>query len=178
MKMLPHRKKTLHASSAMQKGAVLYVALVMLILLALIGIVGMQVTGLQEKMSANYRNVNLAFQNAEAQARVAECDIEALVNRTSVNCGGGTPANIDQICDTGFDATNWAASRAMGDPVADVTAVRSIGKCISGNTSLGMGVKPESEDPNPVFQITAYATDFGAGNNPTADAAVDTIFRP
>ena len=178
MNMLPRRNKPSPASPARQKGAVLYVALIMLILLALIGIVGMQVTGLQEKMSANYRNVNLAFQNAEAQARVAECDLEAMVNRTSVNCGGGTPANVDQICDTGFDATNWASGRAMGDPVADITAVRSIGKCISGNTGLGMGVKPESEDPNPVFQITSYATDFGAGNNPTADAAVDTIFRP
>lgn len=176
--MLPRRKTPAFASAAGQKGAVLYVALVMLILLALIGIVGMQVTGLQEKMSANYRNVNLAFQNAEAQARVAECDVEALINRTSVNCGGGTPANIDQICDTGFDASNWAAGRAKNAAIAGNTIVRSIGKCISGNTGLAMGVKPESEDPNPVFQITSYATDFGAGNNPTAGAAVDTIFRP
>lgn len=176
--MLSRRDKVSYASASSQKGAVLYVALIMLILLALIGVVGMQVSGLQEKMSANYRNVNLAFQNGEAQARTAECNVEAQVNRTVANCGGGAAATVDQICDTGFDATNWASGRAMSDPVADVTVVRSIGKCISGNTSLGMGVKPESEDPNPVFQITAYATDFGAGNNPTADAAVDTIFRP
>jgi hypothetical protein len=39
-----------------------------------------------------------------------------------------------------------------------------------------MGVKPESEDPNPVFQITAYATNMA--ENPTADASVDTVFRP
>lgn len=171
------RRITPHFAGS-QQGAVLYVAMIMLILMALIGVVGMQVAGLQEKMSANYRNVNLAFQNAETQARVAECDVEVLVNRTSVNCGGGIPANIDQICDTGFDATNWASGRAMNDAAADVTMVRSIGKCISGNTGLGMGMKPESEDPNPVFQIISYATDFGAGNNPTADAAVDTIFRP
>ncbi len=174
--MLSRRKKSPYASSARQKGAVLYVAMIMLILLALIGIVGMQVSGLQEKMSANYRNVNLAFQNAEGRARAAECNVEAQVNRTVVSCGTGLAPTVEQICDTDHDATNWAAARAMGDPAASSTVVRSIGKCISGNTGLGMGVKPESEDPNPVFQVTVYATDFV--NNPTADAAVDTIFRP
>ena len=38
-----------------QRGAVLYVALIMLLLLAMIGVVGLQVTGLQERMSSNYR---------------------------------------------------------------------------------------------------------------------------
>ena len=44
-----------HSSPNRQSGAVLYVALVMLVLLALIGIVAMQVAGLQERMSANYQ---------------------------------------------------------------------------------------------------------------------------
>jgi len=156
-----------------QRGAVLYVALIVLILLALIGVVGMQVAGLQEKMSANYRNVNVAFQNAEEQVRETECYVEAQVNRTATACGA---VEIEQICDTGFDATNWASERAMDDPVENSQLVRSIGKCISGNTSLGMGLRPESEDPNPVFQVSAYATDFQ--ENPTADSAVDTVFRP
>jgi hypothetical protein len=39
-----------------------------------------------------------------------------------------------------------------------------------------MGGKPESEDPNPVYQITAYSTDVATA--PSADASVDTIFRP
>ena len=163
------------SSRALQGGAVLYVALIMLILLALIGIVGMQVTGLQEKMSANYRNVNSAFQSAEARVRDTECFLEAQVNRTAA--GGCTFVGaVEQICDSGFDATNWAKDRAMDDPATESVVARSIGKCISGNSSLGMGIKPESENPNPVFQITAYATDFA--DNPTADAAVDTIFMP
>lgn len=156
-----------------QQGAVLYVALIMLILLALIGVVGMQVSGLQEKMSANYRDANVAFQNAEASARQAECYVEAQANRTATACAAAT---VDLVCDTGFDATAWASARAMNDPATDTTKVRSIGKCISGNTSIAMGGKPESEDPNPVYQITAYATDVATA--PSADAAVDTIFRP
>lgn len=162
-------------SRTLQGGAVLYVALIMLILLALIGIVGMQVTGLQEKMSANYRNTNMAFQNAESLARQTECFLEAQVNRAAA--GGCTFAGtVDQVCDTGFDASNWARERAMDDPAAATVMARAIGRCISGNTSLDMGIKPENEDANPVFQVTVYATDFAT--NPTADAAVDTIFRP
>lgn len=161
---------------ALQGGAVLYVALIMLILLALIGIVGMQVTGLQEKMSANYRNTNMAFQNAESLARQTECNLEAQVNRTAA--GSCTFAGtIEEICDNGFDATNWAQARAMNTPASDSVVVRSIGKCISGNASLAMGRDAErGGEANPIFQVTTYATDFA--DNPSADSALDTIFSP
>lgn len=168
------KRRPSFSSAATQRGAVLYVAMIMLILLALIGIVGMQVSGLQEKMSANYRDVNVAFQNAEARARLAECSVERETNRTAA--GACTAVTVDQVCDTGFDATNWAKQRSLEDPIESSTLVRSIGDCISGNSNLAMGVKPESEEANPVFQVTTYATNVAA--NPTADAAVDTIFRP
>ena len=71
----------------------------------------------------------------------------------------------------GFDATDWANSSA-----ADAGNVRSIGQCISGEASLAKGVKPVSEDANPIYQITAFRVDDPA--NATASAAVDTIFRP
>ena len=155
-----------------QSGAVLYVALIILVLLALIGIVGMQVAGLQERMSANYRSVNLAFQNAEEEIRLQECGLEDLVNRTSTaGCPSVTP---DQFCDNGFDPVAWAHSFGMAGGAQANS--RLIGPCISGNTSLDMGTKPVNEDPNPIYQVTVYATDVPA--NPMADAAVDIIFRP
>lgn len=157
---------------ARQQGAALYVALIMLILLALIGVVGMQVAGLQERMAANYLNTNLAFQAAEAGVRERECYVEGVVNRTGV-CGGAA-ATIAQICDDGYDATTWAAQKATDVPQAERVSIRAIGPCISGNSSLAMGTGPASEDPNPVFQVTVYATNAAA----TANAAVDTIFRP
>ena len=62
-----------------QRGVVLYVALVMLLLLALLGITAMQVTGLQERMTSNYRSTNMAFQNAEGRARGRESDLKRQV---------------------------------------------------------------------------------------------------
>ena len=170
--MKPLRSLTRSPSPGLQRGAVLYIALIMLILLALLGVIGLQVSGLQERMAYNYRTLNLAFQNAEAGARTAECFVEATGNRTATAC----PAvAIQPICDDGFDASTWAQGRVAAATPAAAANVRAIGQCISGNSSLGMGRIPIEEDPNPVFQITAFDTD---NSDSGATAAVDTIFRP
>ena len=155
-----------------QRGAALYVALMILVLLALIGIVGMQVAGMQERMAANYLGVNQAFQAAEADVRLRECFIEGVVNRDGVCAAGNAP--IQQLCDDGFDPSDWAAGLSTVVPQANWVSIREIGPCISGNASLDMGTGPVSEDPNRVFQVTTFAINPGA----TANAAVDTIFRP
>ncbi|MFT3762135.1 MAG: PilX N-terminal domain-containing pilus assembly protein [Pseudoxanthomonas sp.] len=171
---MPSRSAPSFATVASQRGAALYVALVILILLALMGIVGMQVSVLQEKMSANYRNTNVAFQNAEASARRTECFIEAQVNRETpaADC---TAVDIDTICTNEWDASEWAQDQALPSTPDPAVNARSIGQCISGYASLDMG-KPISEDPNQVYQVTVYAVNDE--DNPTADAAVDTIFIP
>jgi type IV pilus assembly protein PilX len=175
MKIMAMNRRSLSAprlsARREQKGAVLYVAMIMLILLALIGIVGMQVSGLQERMSSGYRSVNLAFQNAEALVRRNECALEDLVNRTAT--AGCTAITPDQFCDNTFDAAAWADGFTLVS--GEQSNARLIGPCISGNTALDMGAA-KSEDPNPIYQVTVYATDFAA--DATADAAVDTIFRP
>lgn len=172
MAALPSSRAGTPGFSRRQDGAALYVALIMLILLAIIGIVGMQVSTMQERMSSNYRNANEAFQLAEADVRARECYVEGLVNRTGA-CSGSS-ADVDQICDDGFDPSTWARSKSTDVPQTNRVSVRAIGACISGNTSLAMGSGPVSEDPNPVYQITVYAT----STDSTANAAVDTIFRP
>jgi len=156
-----------------QRGAVLYIALIMLVLLALLGIVGMQVAGLQERMSSNYRSVNLAFQESEALARSAECSLEDMINRTTTpGCNTVTAADI-RSCDTGFDPGEWATSQTFA--AGQAINARLIGPCISGNSTLDMG-GAVNEDPNPIYQVTAYRVDDPA--NPTARAVIDTIFRP
>lgn len=159
-------------SHSKQNGAVLYIALIMLVLLALLGVVGLQVSGLQERMAYNYRTLNLAFQRAEARAREAECFVEGTVNRVVTACAAVT---VEPVCDKPFDASSTAQGWAAAEPAVDALSVRSIGKCIAGNSSLGMGRQPENEDPNPVFQVTVFSND-GVGQS--AGAAVDTIFRP
>lgn len=55
-----------------QRGAVLIVALIMLLLLTMIGMASMRGTSLQENMAGNLRESNLSFQAAEAALREGE----------------------------------------------------------------------------------------------------------
>jgi len=144
----------------------------MLILLALIGIAGMQVAGMQEKMSANYRATNTAFQSTEMMTRRTEHAIEAIANRTALaNDAPITADNIQQNCDDGYDPVGWGRGKAITG--AEAVNVRRIDSCIIGGGSLGMG---EALDPTaPVYQITSFSTDVPAG--PSSSAVIDTIFK-
>ena len=161
------RLRRLPRSARRQRGVVLYVALILLILLTLLGIAGMQVSAMQERMSAGWRASNIAFQNAETQAKTREIEIGANI---------GTFTADDERCDA-FDPASWAET-AIGVGTVNGSFVRRIDRCSPGG-SIGMAQRPESEDTNNQFQISAYATDvLTVANDRTAEAVVDTIFVP
>lgn len=147
-----------------QRGAVLYVALIMLILLALIGIAGMQVTGMQERMAANYLRTNQAFQNAESDARQVENTIE-----TKLADGGIFVAN-QEVCSPTYDPLTWAD----GVKTATASYTRRVDKCFAAS-SRRVGVKQNEETGN-IYQVTALASD--SPTNASASAVIDTVFIP
>ena len=63
------------AQPATQKGMVLIVGLVMVLLLTIIGLAAIRGSGLQESMAANMRDTNVAFQAAESGLRVCENEL-------------------------------------------------------------------------------------------------------
>ena len=157
-----------------QRGAVLYIALIMLVLLAMIGIIGMQVAGIQERMSASYRAVNRAFQNAEAVVREAECAIESIANRTAAGgCSIVTASNINRVCDDNFDPAAWGALQTLA--AVPTVNVRQIDTCVQGQGPLDLGTGPTTENPFPIYQITSYAADDAT--NASSSSVIDTIFK-
>lgn len=155
-----------------QEGAVLYVALIMLILLALIGVVGMQVTGMQERMAANYRSVNLAFQNAESDAREREEQIEAALGSDT-----GTYAADQEVCSPTFDPLSWADGKDASRPLTNKNSAsytRRIDRCFAAS-SRRIGEK-ENEQTGNIYEVAVVSSDFK--DNPTATAVIDTIFIP
>lgn len=148
-------------SRTRQSGAVLYVALIMLILLALIGVIAMQVAGLQERMSANYQAGNMAFQNAESVARLKEHELEDEVNAGLNPATNVAPTN----CDYTFDAQEWDEA----DPF-----VRRLDLCFSWG-SLDMPAD-EAERTDQIYQVTAYDQDRDLF--PSSESVVDTVFIP
>lgn len=62
-------------SARSQRGASLFVALVMMIAITLIGIAGATISTSEERMARNARDTNIALQAADAALRDAEADI-------------------------------------------------------------------------------------------------------
>jgi len=100
-----------------QQGSVLIISLVLLLLLTMVGVTGMNMTSLEERMSGNYRDHEMAFQAAEAALVDAENFIESTnltladfyTNPacTTVNCfksdcsGGSVNSTSGGLCFTG-----------------------------------------------------------------------------
>lgn len=145
-----------------QRGAALYVALIMLVLLALIGVIGLQVAGMQERMSADYRITNMAFQRTEGLARETESEVAEAVEQSI-----GANRFDENNCFQEYVASDWAAQ------VADTQAVhvRRIDMCMPGGSPLEIGLLDAS---NRIYQITAYNEDAGG----TSAAVVDTVYIP
>ncbi len=61
----------------LQEGSVLIVSLILLLLMTIVGITGMNMTSLEERMSGNYRDQEMAFQAAEAALVEGENFIES-----------------------------------------------------------------------------------------------------
>jgi type IV pilus assembly protein PilX len=87
-----------------QKGAVLFVALVFLILLTLLALTAASTSVLQERMTGGMRNSQLSLMGAETAARGVEWSIWKLATTTDkLNCGynGGTNTCYGPITNAG-----------------------------------------------------------------------------
>ena len=102
-------------------GAVLVMSLMMLFVLTLIGVSSINTTTLEEKMSGNTRNRQLAFQSAETAIRAAERKItDDVTNPTAL-----FP-----------DTQTTAGYYALGNGPAPSQAIDSTWWTTSGNTSI------------------------------------------
>lgn len=172
------RRRSPPRSPALARGAALYVALIMLILLALIGVVGMQVAGLQERMAASYYATNIAFQNAEGTARLTECEVEVMMypeQAGTLGCTALASTEVARQCDDGWEVGEWLDTQNLASTVPAYN-VRKIDECIVGETSIAMGIGPADEvAPISVYQISVY--DVDSTSNRSSAAGIDTVFK-
>lgn len=73
---------------AAQQGMALFLALVILLIITILGVSGLQTTTLEERMAANARDRDLAFQAAEAALRDAERYLQSAVLNEFGNSNG------------------------------------------------------------------------------------------
>ncbi len=154
-----------------QQGSALIVALSILMVLTILGVSAMRTASLEEKLSGNIRDRQIAFEAAEAALRAAETFISTGVNDTSFNGTGGLYAKrgtnaeawttADWSTDA-FDVTAYTGDVARspryiiqlvdsqyGSDVSPIAGIEYEKKYVTYNiyqiTTQGFGVSPNSQ---------------------------------
>jgi len=100
-----------------QKGAVLIFCLVFLAVLTMMGVSGMESTILEERMSANMRDHNLAFQAAESALKSAEAWLTAQTGKPVTSTNGSTRVWEEDAMDpSATDGLYWWDSTSITPP--------------------------------------------------------------
>ena len=112
-------KKLTFKNPRKQSGAVLVLSLLMLFVLTLIGVSSINTTTMEEKMSGNSRNQQLAFHAAEIAIREAEDFITNTINNPTAQFTAGSAVNGLYMVSSGpssYNATDksWWNTAANG----------------------------------------------------------------
>lgn len=193
--------------SRSNKGSVLIVSLVFLLLLTIVGVSAMNMTNLEEKMTGNFRDHDLAFQTAETALLDAEEFVEATfdidraltdpacsgTNCYSSSCNGGlcfhgefenssTPVSS---CDAGT-AKEWEDSAIW----ADSSKTRSIDTQVTGTVENARYIiefrcfvprDPTNADPDPAifaqWTPSFRITAVASGASTDAQVMLQSIYK-
>ena len=125
-------KKTIGSNYKKQQGAILIVALIMLLLLTIIGLSSMRGTSLQENMTGNMRDSNLSLQAAEAVLRkgeqIVKSESPSALDTLELTPQAGTYASFPGVgADPSYTITHLARQRtstSAGEPVSGFAIVR------------------------------------------------------
>ena len=130
-----------------QKGAAIFIALIMLLVMTIIGITASQTTTLEEKMAGNLRDQTLALQAGEAILRWTETWVGQLVGEPTAVAG----------CTSGCDTTVWRLNTLPFDLTS--AAVWSTGSVRSNYTGIGTGPGMVAAVPKSVVEEHSFIKD-------------------
>ena len=160
-----------------QVGMALVTGLIFMVVLTLLATVSMRNTIMEERMAGNSRDIDLAFQAAEAALRAGE---QVVTGATLPNFGATGPyLQVGDRDDQYWMSThNWAnSSIAIASPPAGLAAApRYVVEALpaqtgggAGNTSLRFGVLVDSG----YYRVTAR----GVGGSPNTVVLLQTTYR-
>lgn len=164
--MIGRATRTPLAFASRQRGAVFFVAMMVLIVLTLLGISAAQVTALQERMSAVYRSDRVAFENAESllAQRERETTLSAAVQNV--------------VCEEFYKGTERTASwQTAAGTGTEVENLGRGGTFITAVGTLEAGIAREMGDKNCLFlQVSAQSHDDPVAKN--SHTIVQSIYIP
>lgn len=90
-----------------QRGSVLIISLIIMVVLTILGVSGMKTTQLEEKMAGNLKDSQLAFQAAEATLKQAEQYIDSNIVSISSFDDDGSDGLYDKTEERPWETINW-----------------------------------------------------------------------
>ena len=162
-----------------QRGAVLIVSLVMLLLLTFIGVAAMNTANTQEKMVGNLQDQQVAFEMAELALQEAETWMQGLLSvpdaSTDPSPGDGLVwARGETSAKVGITGTNW------WEYATDANFWTAEGNNVSLNTALKRaGINDDSwlvyQEPQYVIEELQSTSGVGGGGSATIGISDGTI---
>lgn len=158
------------AAPHVQRGAVLIVSLLILLVMTVIGVSSMQSSTLEEKMASNSRDRNIGFQSAETAMREAEGYVEGLVTSGGFTNTNGLYSAIEDEPDP-YTIATWTAtgsSRTATPPGGSAGAqyfITKAGTIVDQSQGGGLELPPTARQDITIFRITAR------GRGATADGS-------
>lgn len=108
-----------------QKGSVLIVSLLILVVLTMIGVSSMSSSSLQERMAGNFRDRQIAFQSAEIALAYAEEHVKSIVSNSIFdNTDGYYAFKGGPTSYSAHDDTWWTSSKSNEFPT-NISEVRT-----------------------------------------------------
>lgn len=156
-----------------QRGMVLIVCLIVLVVVTIMGLSSIRDTSMEEKMAGNMKNRNMAFQAAESALREGEAFVETTSVLPSFDGSDGLYPQLSDV----LHGVSWSVS----------SAVRSYGSTLSGLAEDPVYIieqmeselesesleASQSADTQTYYRITARAV----GSTATAVVILQTIYR-
>ncbi len=163
-----------------QRGAVLFVALVFLVLITLLGLTAASTSILQERMTGGMRNSQLGLMGSESAARGAESWLWNLANNNAhINCGyNGGDSGFCYKPQSGALASDGVTTLMVNNPlvnnfrstatwIASTAGVKAYTASMTGTAALAQQPQYILEDMGVVLPPGANANGQGGARDQT-----------
>ena len=167
-------KHNQHHTIKNQRGSILIVSLMILVVLTMIGVSSMSTTSLQERMAGNFRDRQIAFQAAELALAYAEDFANTNINSASIfnDTNGYYSQYNGPTSFNAFNASWWTTTTSQALPTA-ITQVRTQPRFVieyrgdigqEEGTSINLSGYGESTGGGQIsnFRVTVRATGLSA----------------
>lgn len=174
------------ASAYRQSGAALVITLIMLLLMTVLGLSSSNVGILQERMTSNVQDTNLAFQRAEETLRDIEQRLRLLARGQTGGLGviplwsglnlevGDCTLSNTPAAWNGLRDAPWRAALTAGQNT-EFLLVDLGGATLGDGTVITSGCTPMSEQPSPRGQYFLIAV-RAPGNFGTTEVILQSVF--